>query len=402
MLNTRHLLENSTSSVVTSEQLSLVKTAAYKATAPGMRILKSEDVTDLQKLYHVSGQQLSSVDPKFNTKKYYGYEYGKPVIFAGDKPSSAFAGTPTKEYAALKEQLKDSIYHRLFDPKTGRKLLLGHNSGGFVHELSPQGFKRVTREDMELGKPEVSTEYIHDKPVKPTNTYPIKNTDVDAIPEYEYLGEQHVGEMPVDEYLKHAKNPQVRNAIMQWMNKKANVVAHIAGYMRDRDTRSLKDLPYDVKVNKEDINKLQGMGYKKLAPTQIMQFLDKQALQTERRQRPEIYQGSRQPTAVVVQGNPDYIKGNESAKVFYNSIMSYLRKKGYAVTSDKGKPETQPPGANIWVAHGGYNPPKGTSVLNIPQYPKPFVTKALIRALDNVIEKSKTGKGRALSGSKTS
>lgn len=117
------------------------------------------------------------------------------------------------------------------------------------------------------------------------------------------------------------------------------------------------------------------------------QKLVKAALQIEQKQVPTADQVTRQPTAVVIQGNQDYIKGNHAAKKFYADIAAFIRDKGYSVTVTKGEESGHPPGANVWVSHGGLNPPKGTKVLNIPQYPRPFMTKALINALDRVTTK---------------
>ena len=115
----------------------------------------------------------------------------------------------------------------------------------------------------------------------------------------------------------------------------------------------------------------------------------KEALKTERQQRTQTEQVSRLPSAIIIQGNQDYICGNFAAKKFYADIADLIRKKGYTVTQTKGEESGQPPGANLWVSHGGYNPPEGTKVLNIPQYPRPFMTKALIGALNRVTTQDK-------------
>jgi hypothetical protein len=167
-------------------------------------------------LYHGSGKKLDELDPAFNTKKDFGYEYGKPVAFAGESPSTAFTASPTEEYQALKEKLKQSIYHRLIDPATGAKLLLGHHQGGFIHEFDPADFVKVKRRDKEGGKHVESEEYVTTKKVKPKKVYAPTTFDVDSIPEYEYLGQEHVGEMTVDAYLAKARDKKVIAAVQAW------------------------------------------------------------------------------------------------------------------------------------------------------------------------------------------
>lgn len=204
------------SAAVTKEEL----IHAYKANDPAMRILSQSPVTDKDFLYHASGKKFDALDPKYNSKRSYGHEYTEPVVFAGDAPSSAFASNPTAEYQAVKDKMKDSVYHRLIDELTGRKALLGHTPGGYLYKLPASAFTRIDREDNELGKWNKSTEYVSHRPVKPISVTPMQSTDVDAIPEYEYLGKDFVGEMPAQHYLKHAKNPKVIAAIQAWLANK--------------------------------------------------------------------------------------------------------------------------------------------------------------------------------------
>ena len=200
---------------------------AYKANDPAMRILSQSPVTDKDFLYHASGKKFNALDPKYNSKRSYGHEYTEPVVFAGDAPSSAFASNPTAEYQAVKDKMKDSVYHRLIDELTGRKALLGHTPGGYLYKLPASAFTRIDREDNELGKWNKSTEYVSHRPVKPISVTPMQSTDVDAIPEYEYLGKDFVGEMPAQHYLKHAKNPKVIAAIQAWLANKQEKVAGV-------------------------------------------------------------------------------------------------------------------------------------------------------------------------------
>ena len=189
----------------------------YEANDPDMRILSQGPVTDKDFLYHASGKKFDTLDPKYNSKRSYGHEYTEPVVFAGDAPSSAFAANPTAEYQSVKDKMKDSVYHRLIDELTGRKALLGHTPGGYLYKLPASAFTRIDREDNELGKWDKSTEYVSHLPVKPVSVTSIQNTDVDALPEYEYLGKDFVGEMPAQHYLKHAKNPEVIAAVKAWL-----------------------------------------------------------------------------------------------------------------------------------------------------------------------------------------
>ncbi len=48
----------------------------------------------------------------------------------------------------------------------------------------------------------------------------------------------------------------------------------IRGYRRD-STRSLHELPYDYRINKEDISKLDSLGYQPKSPKEIFQFFKK-------------------------------------------------------------------------------------------------------------------------------
>ena len=196
-------------------------------------------------LYHVSPKQLTELNPAYNTKKYFGYEYGVPVVFAGDALSSAFAAAPTEEYLNLKNKLQKSIYHRLVDEKSGRKVLLGHNPGGYAHELDPKDFYRVERTDREVGKPTKSIEYVATKKVKPLKSYPIKMTDYDALPEYEFIGDNYVGEIPASDYLAKAKNPKVITAINNWLQKNAS---HTVTYCVNN---SIADLAKQAALNDE-------------------------------------------------------------------------------------------------------------------------------------------------------
>ena len=115
--------------------------------------------------------------------------------------------------------------------------------------------------------------------------------------------------------------------------------------------------------------------------------LQKKAIELKFQQHPTADQVARQPSAVIVQGDQQYIKGNHRAKKFYEDIAEYIRHKGYSVQIVKEKLDGEPPKANVVVSHGGVTPSKGTKVLNIPQYPTPFLTKSILGALDKLVAK---------------
>lgn len=56
-------------------------------------------------------------------------------------------------------------------------------------------------------------------------------------------------------------------------------------------------------------------------------------------------------TAVIIQGNPKYIRGNSVAKAFYESIRKYLESQGVEVSFDPGEAYTTPKVADIWIGH---------------------------------------------------
>lgn len=59
----------------------------------------------------------------------------------------------------------------------------------------------------------------------------------------------------------------------------------------------------------------------------------------------------KKPTAVIIKGNPIYIKGNPHAASFYRELADFLRSEGYKVKLDAGEPFTSPPKADLWVGH---------------------------------------------------
>jgi hypothetical protein len=155
------------------------------------------------------------LDPKCNRKlDAYGsvHEYGVPVVYASDKPSNAFCYEPTESYAKTRDEHGTSVYHRL--THENHKILLGANLKGYIYVLKGSDFFEVVREDFELGKWIRSTEWISPHEVTPIEVIEItKPYDWEMLPEYEFLGTAHVGEMSAKEYLALAKDESVKLAL---------------------------------------------------------------------------------------------------------------------------------------------------------------------------------------------
>lgn len=56
-------------------------------------------------------------------------------------------------------------------------------------------------------------------------------------------------------------------------------------------------------------------------------------------------------TAVIVKGNPKFIKESKIAHLFYDEIKEYLESSGYEVSFDVGKAYTTPKKADLWIGH---------------------------------------------------
>ena len=110
--------------------------------------------------------------------------------------------------------------------------------------------------------------------------------------------------------------------------------------------------------------------------------LVKAALQIQRKQFPTVDQVSRQPSAVIIKGNPALVDNNPLASKFYNNIAAFLRQNKYSVTFDKGEPFTKPTHADLWIGHSrGADrlrfARKGTKTVDLNEYEHP-VAKAWI------------------------
>ena len=56
-------------------------------------------------------------------------------------------------------------------------------------------------------------------------------------------------------------------------------------------------------------------------------------------------------TAVIIKGNPKFVKGNQAANSFYEEINIYLESLGYEVSFDLGEPHTLSKKASLWLGH---------------------------------------------------
>jgi hypothetical protein len=86
--------------------------------------------------------------------------------------------------------------------------------------------------------------------------------------------------------------------------------------------------------------------------------------------RTDMQSSAKKKTAVIVTGNPLFVKGNPSAIRFYGEIEEYLKGIGYAVSRDPGDAYTSPPKADIWIGHSrGADrmrfAPKGTLTMTV-------------------------------------
>ena len=166
-------------------------------------------------LFHASGKELSGLDPRYNKKlELYGsvHEYGLPVVFASDKPSNAHCYLPTAQYLKAREEAGISVYHRL--THGGHRILLGAQLQGYIYVVLGKDFYEVTREDLELGEWRRSVEWVSPHHVVPIERIAITRAyDWEMLPEYEYLGQDYVGEMPAEQYLALATDDVVKEAI---------------------------------------------------------------------------------------------------------------------------------------------------------------------------------------------
>jgi len=172
-------------------------------------------------LFHSSAKDLTHIDPQFNTthSAYNSkYEYGIPVVYASDKPSNAFCYEPTELYIKTKQSVGTSVYHRLIHKH--HQILLGAKLRGYIYVLSGKDFYEITREDFEAGEWVQSIEWISTEKIFPVDKIKIVEPyDWEMIPEYEFLGIDHVGTISVEKYLSLAKDEVVKSAILEYIHK---------------------------------------------------------------------------------------------------------------------------------------------------------------------------------------
>lgn len=171
-------------------------------------------------LFHSSGKKLEKLDPKYNRKleAYKSHEYGVPVVYASDIPSNAFCYETTPLYTETREKYGTSVYHRL--THGNHKILLGTNLKGYIYVLAGSDFLETVRDDFERNEWVRSVEWVSTHEVTPIEIIEItKPYDWEMIPEYEFLGTEHVGEMTSEEYLSLAKNESVKQAIRQCISQ---------------------------------------------------------------------------------------------------------------------------------------------------------------------------------------
>lgn len=56
-------------------------------------------------------------------------------------------------------------------------------------------------------------------------------------------------------------------------------------------------------------------------------------------------------TAVIIKGNPEYVRDNKKAEKFYQEIRKILENEGFQVQFHDGEPHTVPDEADLWVGH---------------------------------------------------
>ncbi|MFN7161062.1 MAG: hypothetical protein ACK4NC_05680 [Candidatus Gracilibacteria bacterium] len=172
-----------------------------------MHILDVQPCTE-KYVFHGSGKDFSTLSPAFHKPTENGnYEFGEPVVFGHTTPSGMFCYEPTEQYQSYKEKYR-FVFHRLY--YKNRHILLGAKLKGFIYVFLGQDFYRIEREDWEIGKWEKGVEYISTKEVTPIDKIPILAPyDCEMLEAYEFLGQEYVGLMSAQEYIKLAKDPYV-------------------------------------------------------------------------------------------------------------------------------------------------------------------------------------------------
>lgn len=175
-------------------------------------------------LFHSSSKKLKLLDPKYCKKVNGLYEYQKPTIHAFDKITNEYCFEPIGGYKKILEKGVSWAHHKL--KLKNRTLFLGTKLVGNIYVLDGAQFYEIVRQDFMNGKWRTAKEYICFKKVKPIKRIKItKPIDVENIGEYEYLGNEYVGLITPEKYLKLVKNKKVKKAVKRVMEK--DFVSHI-------------------------------------------------------------------------------------------------------------------------------------------------------------------------------
>lgn len=62
-------------------------------------------------------------------------------------------------------------------------------------------------------------------------------------------------------------------------------------------------------------------------------------------------EAAKQKTAIIIKGNPKFIKDNDDADKFYDELKEFLEGLGYKTKLNAGRPYTQPAKADVWIGH---------------------------------------------------
>jgi hypothetical protein len=169
-------------------------------------------------LFHASPKKISILDPQKNKNVYGegGYEFGIPVVFARAKPTDDFCKLYSYDYLKVRKNTPGRIYHNI--TYKSRTLHLGSKHHGYVYVLEGSNFFEMTYEIFQLGKWNKYKEWISFFPVKPIERIKIeKPFEWDKIKEYEFVGNEYVGQLPAKKYLKLVKDNKVKKAVVNWM-----------------------------------------------------------------------------------------------------------------------------------------------------------------------------------------
>jgi len=163
-------------------------------------------------LFHSSSKNLKEINPEYCKKVNKKYEYGKPTIHAYNKITNEYCFEPVGEYKKVLDSGISWAHHKL--KIKNRVLFLGTRLKGYIYILDGAQFYEILRKDFECGKWKTSKEYICFKKLNPIKKFKVLGPiDVENIPEYEFLGQQYVGLMEPEKYLKLVKNLKVKLAI---------------------------------------------------------------------------------------------------------------------------------------------------------------------------------------------